>query len=65
MKLTGKEKKLIESLEVQFNGDFSFKNGIPTTFNGSIKAFKELSSKIIKLFIKFFEKVIDNSQLIE
>ena len=65
VKLTGKEKKLIESLEVQFNGDFSFKNGIPTTFNGSIKAFKELSSKIIKLFIKFFEKVIDNSQLIE
>ena len=46
MKLTGEEKKLSESLEVRFNGDFSFKNGIPTTFNGSIKAFKELSSKI-------------------
>ena len=45
VKLTGKEKKLSESLEVRFNGDFNFKNGIPTTFNGSIKAFKELSSK--------------------
>ena len=46
VKLTGEEKKLSESLEVRFNGDFNFKNGIPTTFNGSIKAFKELSSKI-------------------
>ena len=41
VKLTGEETKLSESLEVRFNGDFSFKNRIPTTFNGSIKAFKE------------------------
>ena len=47
VKLNGEEKKLSESLEVNFNGDFTFKNGIPTTFNGSINAFKELSSKII------------------
>ena len=46
VKLNGEEKKLSESLEVRFNGDFTFKNGMPTTFNGSINAFKELTSKI-------------------
>ena len=45
LQLTREERKLSESLEVRFNGDFTFKNGIPTTFEGSIKAFKELSSK--------------------
>ena len=54
VKLTGEEKKLSESLEVRFNGDFSFKDGIPTTFNGSIKAFKELSSKMLFVVINLF-----------
>lgn len=47
VKLNGDKKKLSESLEFRFNGDFSFKNGIPTTFNASVNAFKELSSKIL------------------
>ena len=44
VKLTGEQKKLTDSTEVRFNGDFSLKNGIPTTFDGAIGAFKELSS---------------------
>ena len=45
VKLTGEEKKLADSTEVRFNGDFTLKNGFPTTFDGAISAFKELSSK--------------------
>ena len=47
VQLNGEEKKLSESLEVRFNGDFTFKNGIPTTFEGSINAFQELSSEVL------------------
>ena len=45
VKLTGEEKKLLESTEVRFNGDFQLKNGFPTTYEGAVDAFKELSSK--------------------
>ena len=43
VKLTGEEKKLMESTEVRFNGDFRLKNGFPTTYEGAVDAFKELS----------------------
>ena len=45
-KLTGEKKKLMESTEVRFNGDFQLKNGFPTTYEGAVDAFKELSSKL-------------------
>ena len=51
VKLTGEQKKLADSTEVRFNGDFSLKNGFPTTFDGAITAFKELSSNFLLLYI--------------
>ena len=51
VKLTGEQKKLADSTKVRFNGDFILKNGIPTTFDGAITAFKELSSNFLLLYI--------------
>ena len=46
VKLTGDEKKLMKSTKVRFNGDFQLKNRFPTTYEGAVNAFKELSSKL-------------------
>ena len=43
VKLTGEEKSLMDSTQVQFNGDFQL-NRFPTTYEGAVNAFKELSS---------------------
>ena len=45
VKLSEDEKNLLESTKVRFNGDFQLKNGLPTTYEGAVDAFKELSSK--------------------
>ena len=53
MKLTGEKKKLMDETEVRFNGDFNLKNGFPTTYEGAIDTYAELSSKFFPMHSKW------------
>ena len=54
VKLTGEEKKLTESTEVRFNGDFRLENGFPTTYDGAVDALKNLSSKLKQILYDIY-----------